>query len=235
MKKKLWRDGLFHARGGGGEISCSDPQGKTNYYLVSEIYSPHPCGCVSNGPPISSRFQLINYLGFYDKADSCICHRRRLGMYSLCFHRRIQDFVRGGGGQGPLGPLDPRLTIWGSNFLWGGGGGKAPLPPLDPRLVLWKPCCFRVLFSGASHSAHLGTVLRASCTYCTERKLPRWAEWGTSVHSTALIRHVTATITARLAAKLQSARWTRWDTRHKCRPLQHMFSTLFNFSLLWWV
>ena len=60
-------------------------------------------------------------------------------------HRRIQDFVRGG--QGPLGPrgggggkaflapLDPRLTIWGSNFLW--GGPKAPLaPPLDPRLPL---------------------------------------------------------------------------------------------------
>ena len=54
-------------------------------------------------------------------------------------HRRIQDFVRGG--QGPLGPppggggkallapLDPRLAIWGSNFLWGGGGTKAPLAP----------------------------------------------------------------------------------------------------------
>ena len=39
----------------------------------------------------------------------------------------------GGGGQGPLGP---RLTIWGSNILWGGGGAKAPLPPpLDPRMI----------------------------------------------------------------------------------------------------
>ena len=47
-------------------------------------------------------------------------------------HRRIQDFVRGGG-QGPLGP---HLTIWGSNILWGGGGGQGPLgPPLDPRMV----------------------------------------------------------------------------------------------------
>ena len=44
----------------------------------------------------------------------------------VCDHRRIQDFVRGGG-QGPLGP---RLTIWGSNILWGGGGGgNAPLAP----------------------------------------------------------------------------------------------------------
>ena len=61
-------------------------------------------------------------------------------------HRRIQDFVRGGGarpswppggggkallapggGKALLAPLDPRLTIWGSNFLWG-GGAKAPLP-----------------------------------------------------------------------------------------------------------
>ena len=41
---------------------------------------------------------------------------------------------RGGGGQGPLGP---RLTIWGSNILWGGGGGPRPPcpPPLDPRMV----------------------------------------------------------------------------------------------------
>ena len=62
---------------------------------------------------------------------------------SVYDHRRIQDFVRGG--QGPLGPrgakallvpLDPRLTIWGSNFFCGGGGGgKAPLAPLDPRLM----------------------------------------------------------------------------------------------------
>ena len=46
-------------------------------------------------------------------------------------HRRIQDFVRGGGARPSWPPpLDPRLTIWGSNFLWGGGGGgKAPLPP----------------------------------------------------------------------------------------------------------
>ena len=62
------------------------------------------------------------------------------------YHRRIQDFVRGGGkallaprgakallvprGEALLAPLDPRLTIWGSNFLWG-GGAKAPLarPP----------------------------------------------------------------------------------------------------------
>ena len=31
-------DGLFHAQGGGGgKISCSDPQGKTIYCLVSEM------------------------------------------------------------------------------------------------------------------------------------------------------------------------------------------------------
>ena len=66
-----------------------------------------------------------------------------LGFLDLLWcHRRIQDFVRGGpmpswhpgGGKALLAPLDPRLTIWGSNFLWG-GGAKAPLPPpLDPRL-----------------------------------------------------------------------------------------------------
>ena len=59
-------------------------------------------------------------------------------------HRRIQDFVRGGprpswppggGGKALLAPLDPRLTIWGNNILWGGGGPRPPWPPpLDPRL-----------------------------------------------------------------------------------------------------
>ena len=43
-------------------------------------------------------------------------------------HRRIQDFVRGA--KALLAPLDPRLTIWGSNFCGEGGGGG----PLDPRL-----------------------------------------------------------------------------------------------------
>ena len=57
----------------------------------------------------------------------CVC---------MCVHRRIQDCVRGG--QGPLGPpggakallapLDPRLTIWGSNILWGGGAKRALWP-----------------------------------------------------------------------------------------------------------
>ena len=50
-------------------------------------------------------------------------------------HRRIQDFVRGGqvpvgpGGGGSMPswpPLDPRLTIWGSNLLWGGGALGPP-------------------------------------------------------------------------------------------------------------
>ena len=72
---------------------------------------------------------------------------RGLNGHSLvCNHRRIQDFVRGGkallaprgGGQGPLGPLDPRLTIWGNNLVCVGGGGARPPcpPPLDPRLVI---------------------------------------------------------------------------------------------------
>ena len=65
---------------------------------------------------------------------------------SVCVHRRIQDFVRGGKallarGGGPkalLAPLDPRLTIWGSNFLWG-GGANAPLPPPGsaPGVCVW--------------------------------------------------------------------------------------------------
>ena len=40
------------------------------------------------------------------------------GTHRSYSHRRIQDFVRGG-----------RLTIWGSNILWGGGGGQGPLGP----------------------------------------------------------------------------------------------------------
>ena len=58
-------------------------------------------------------------------------------------HRRIQDFVRGGG-QGPLGPrggakaLLARASLFrGAIFCGEGGGAKAPVaPPLDPRMIL---------------------------------------------------------------------------------------------------
>ena len=54
-------------------------------------------------------------------------HDNRVLTYST-HHRRIQDFVRGGA-RPSWPPLDPRLTIWGSNFCGEGGGGKAPLAP----------------------------------------------------------------------------------------------------------
>ena len=83
-------------------------------------------------------------------------------------HRRIQDFVRGGkallppprgGAKALLAPLDPRLTIWGSNILWGGGGGKAPLPPpLDPRL--WKITI--------NYGKHISAGLRGTAGTATE-------------------------------------------------------------------
>ena len=61
-------------------------------------------------------------------------------------HRRIQDFVRGGGGQGPLGPrgggggqgpLGPPGSApdyLGEQYFVGGGQGPLGPPPLDPRL-----------------------------------------------------------------------------------------------------
>ena len=61
---------------------------------------------------------------------------------AVMMHRRIQDFVRGGGGQGPLGPrgggkaLLARASLFGGAIFCGEGrGAKAPLaPPQDPRM-----------------------------------------------------------------------------------------------------
>ena len=63
-----------------------------------------------------------------------IWRRRRKSTNNRYLHRRIQDFVRGG--KALLAPLDPRLTIWGSNFLWGGQGGQGPLAP-PPWIRAW--------------------------------------------------------------------------------------------------
>ena len=72
-------------------------------------------------------------------------------------HRRIQDFVRGGGprpswppgggrGQGPLGPPGSAPDYLGEQFFFFfGGGGQGPLaPPLDPRLIC-RPTPYEVL------------------------------------------------------------------------------------------
>ena len=93
-----------------------------------------------NGDPL---FYMTNeYIKSQRHANSPIIMNIITG---LLVHRRIQDFVRGGGakallapGGGGQGPLGPRLTIWGSNILWEGGGGPGPLgPPLDPRMWLY--------------------------------------------------------------------------------------------------
>ena len=68
-----------------------------------------------------------------------------LSLLSLSLSLSLPDpgFCKGGG-QGPLGPpgggggqgpLGPRLTIWGSNILWGGGGPRPPWPPPSPSHV----------------------------------------------------------------------------------------------------
>ena len=62
------------------------------------------------------------------------------------------------GGKALLPPLDPRLTIWGSNFLWGGGGARPPWPPLDPRLS-FALCIFEDTLNAAVH------VLVVVCCY----------------------------------------------------------------------
>ena len=64
-------------------------------------------------------------------------------------HRRIQDFVGGGGGQGPLGPHGSAPDycaavncLGGGEFFCGEGGGPRPPcpPPLDPRLSCERFC-----------------------------------------------------------------------------------------------
>ena len=90
---------------------------------------------------------LIDYIAILLSTSWCTRYRYLYYRYRSIYypHRRIQDFVtggkallapRGGGAKALLAPLDPRLTIWGSNFLWGGGGARPPWPPPpDPRLT----------------------------------------------------------------------------------------------------
>ena len=81
-----------------------------------------------------------------------IVKRSKLGKrfkLDLCYftndsvHRRIQDFVRGGGqgplgprggggGQGPLGPPGSAPDYLGEQYFVGRGGGQGPLAPPPP-------------------------------------------------------------------------------------------------------
>ena len=70
-------------------------------------------------------------------------------------HRRIQDFVRGGGGQGPLGPRGgggprpswPAPHYLGEQYFVGRGGAKAPVAP--PWIRAWEGT-----FSAGTSSFH---------------------------------------------------------------------------------
>ena len=55
---------------------------------------------------------------------------------SCTFHRRIQDFVRGGGGGVPR-PSWPAPHYLGEQYFVGRGGGQAPLVAM-PKLARWR-------------------------------------------------------------------------------------------------
>ena len=95
----------------------------------------------------------------------------------VCMHRRIQDFVRGGG-QGPLGPRGgggprpswppggggPRPSWPAPHYLgeqyFVGRGGQGPLgPPLDPRMV----CIYGPVHVGGS--SRLPAPLPPGCSH----------------------------------------------------------------------
>ena len=76
-----------------------------------------------------------NYVKILKSSDRCFYKLHKIFLststvITVLLHRRIQDFVRGGG-QGPLGPPGSAPDYLGEQFLWGGGGGgaKAPLAP----------------------------------------------------------------------------------------------------------
>ena len=84
---------------------------------------------------------------------------------SCTFHRRIQDFVRGG----------PRPS-WPPGGQYFVGGGQGPLgPPLDPRMLL-PPSTVTLLA--------LMTVFPGTATLANTEMVTNWAVWCQS------IRHV---------------------------------------------
>ena len=98
---------------------------------------------------------------------------------SCTFHRRIQDFVRGGGkalfppGGGAKALLACASLFGGAIFcVW---GGARPWPPLDPRMLL-PPSTVTLLA--------LMTVFPGTATLANTEMVTNWAVWCQS------IRHV---------------------------------------------
>ena len=73
---------------------------------------------------------------------------------SCTFHRRIQDFVRGG------------------QYFVGRGGPRPPWPPLDPRMLL-PPSTVTLLA--------LMTVFPGTATLANTEMVTNWAGWCQSI------------------------------------------------------
>ena len=102
---------------------------------------------------------------------------------SCTFHRRIQDFVRGGGakalfppgGGGGAKALLACASLFGGAIFCGGGGQGLGPPPLDPRMLL-PPSTVTLLA--------LMTVFPGTATLANTEMVTNWAVWCQS------IRHV---------------------------------------------